>query len=394
MSTPPVGPAALMRATPLLAAAAVTIALMPRAPSRTPAIIGYLFARGSSIDPAHITVDGLTHINYAFANIRNGEVVEGSTHDAENLKTLTNLRRTHPRLKILVSVGGWTWSGGFSGAAATAESRRRFVASAVAFVRRHDLDGLDIDWEYPGLPGFGNPHVPEDRQRFTLLLAALRRALDAHAHGHHAVLMFAAGAFPDFIAHTDLARAQRYVDYVNLMSYDFREADADPIAGHHANLCDTPADEKHRSTDAAVREFLEAGVPRAKLVVGVPFYGRAWGDVAARANGLYQPGTPVVPRMDLSYGHLASDIVGRDGFVRFWDPHALAPYLWNARRRIFVTYDDPESIRLKARYVRRHGLGGIMFWEYNDDPSGALLHALSSALTAAGDHRGAAICTR
>jgi chitinase len=359
-----------------------------------PAVIGYLFARGAVVDPSKIAAAQLTHLNYAFANIRNGQVVEGSPHDAENLKTLTALRRAHPQLKILVSVGGWTWSGGFSGAASTAESRKRFVASAVSFVRRHDLDGLDVDWEYPGLPGFGNPHTPEDGQHFTRLMADLRRALDAEGarRGRRAVLTFAAGAFPDFIAHTELARVQRSVDYVNLMTYDFREADVDSVTGHHANLCDTPADDKHVSVDRAVRQFLAAGVPRTKLVVGIPFYGRAWGNVEGRANGLYQHGHPLASPMDLSYGHLASDVVGRDGFVRFWDPQAHAPYLWNAARRVFVSYDDPESLRLKARYVRAHGLGGVMFWEYNDDGSGALLHALSSTLTAASDHRAGPVC--
>ena len=353
----------------------------PRARDGSPVIIGYVFVKSALVDPAQIAADRLTHINYAFANIRDGQVVEGFEHDAENLAALTGLRREHPELQVLISVGGWTWSGGFSDAALTPESRARFVTSAVDVVRRHDLDGVDVDWEYPGQPGIGNTYRPEDKGNFTALMTELRGALDregAAAHRRY-LLTFAAGASRTFITQTELDKLQAIVDYVNLMTYDFREAGGD-AAGHHANLFLNPADDRQQSTDRASREFLEAGVPAAKLVLGVPFYGRAWGDVGADAHGLYQPGSKPVERIDTSYGQIAATLVGRDGFVRYWDPDAQAPYLWNADRRIFISYDDPESMRLKARYILDHHLAGAMFWQYSDDPSGALLEALFSGL--------------
>jgi chitinase len=353
----------------------------PRARDDAPVIIGYVFVKNALVEPAQIAADRLTHINYAFANIRDGQAVEGFDHDAENLAALTGLRREHPQLHVLISVGGWTWSGGFSDAALTPESRARFVASAVDLVRRHDLDGVDVDWEYPGQPGIGNTYRPEDRGNFTALMAELRSALDregAAAHRRY-LLTFAAGASKTFIAQTELDKLQAIVDYVNLMTYDFREAGG-AAAGHHANLYLNPADDRQQSTDRAARDFLEAGVPAAKLVLGVPFYGRAWADVGADAHGLYQPGSKPVERIDTSYGQIAAGLVGRDGFVRYWDPDAQAPYLWNADRRIFISYDDPESMRLKARYILDHHLAGAMFWQYSDDPSGALLEALFSGL--------------
>ncbi len=179
-----------------------------------------------------------------------------------------------------------------------------------------------------------------------------------------------------------MAKVQTSVDYVNLMTYDFRVASVDRIAGHHANLYDHPADDKQRSADRAVREFLAAGVPAAKLVMGVPFYGRGWRNVNPVAEGLYQPGT-AVEKMNLTYGRLAAEVVGRDGFARRWDATAHAPFLWNGDRRIFISYDDPESMRLKAGYVRAKGLGGVMFWQYAEDPSGALLDALHTTLNPA-----------
>ncbi len=361
-------------------AAAGSLGVLSAGP-RQPVIIGYVFAGNTALDSAQIAADRLTHINYAFANIRDGRVVEGFDQDAANLAALVALRREHPRLRVLISVGGWTWSGGFSDAALTPETRATFVGSAVDFVRRHDLDGLDIDWEYPGQPGIGNTYRPEDKGHFTALMAALRAALDregAAAHRHY-LLTFAAGASSRFIADTELDKVQASVDFVNLMTYDFREAGSD-AAGHHANLYPNAADDRQRSVDRAVQEFLAAGVPARKLVLGVPFYGRAWGDVGPVGHGLYQPGSLPAERIDTSYGQIAAALVGRDGFVRYWDGAAQAPYLWNAERRIFISYDDPESLALKARYIRDHHLAGAMFWQYNDDPTGALLQALFTGL--------------
>jgi chitinase len=119
-----------------------------------------------------------------------------------------------------------------------------------------------------------------------------------------------------------------------------------------------------------------AGVPRAKLVLGVPFYGRAWGDVAG--DGLYQPGGPVKEKIDTRYGSPASR--GEGGWVRRWDPRAQAPFLWHPEKRIFITYDDPESLRIKSHYILEQGLGGVMFWQYFSDKTGELLGTLFEEL--------------
>jgi GH18 family chitinase len=362
----------------LFLAAGPAVALAGEGPG--PAIIGYVFARDRVLEPEAIAVEKLTHVNFAFANIRDGRVVEGGPRDADNLKVLTGLRKDHPHLRVLVSVGGWTWSKGFSDAALTPKSRRVFVRSAVDFVRRHDLDGFDVDWEYPGLPGDGNPHRPEDRENFTALMAELRAALDREGarRGRHLLLTFAAGASSDFLAHTEMAKVQASVDFVNLMTYDFRVAEGGEPAGHHANLYPSPADPRQHSADGAVRDFLAAGVPPSKLVLGVPFYGRAWRDVGSK-DGLYREGKPPGERIDTSHAALAA-LPGRDGWVREWDAAAQAPFLWNEGRQLFVTYEDEESLRLKCRYVRDRGLGGVMFWEYHTDRTGALLDTLDAAL--------------
>ena len=355
----------------------------PPAPAGGRVIVGYVFSQDKVIDPAQIAAEKLTHVNYAFANIEDGLVVEGFPYDTENYRVLVGLKKRNPDLKVLVSVGGWTWSGGFSDMALTAEGRRRFIDSAVAFVRRHDLDGFDVDWEYPGLKGFGNPHRPEDKQNFTALMTELRAAFDAEgkARGRHYLLTFAAGAnVHEFLQTTEMGKVQAVVDFVNLMTYDFREAEGDPLAGHHGNLYMHPRDEKQLSADRAVRDYLAAGVPADKIVVGVPFYGRAWGEVKAEDDGLYQPGTALKEELETRYGTLATEMVNRNGWVRRWDPVSQAPFLWHAAKRIFVTYDDPESLRIKSRYILENGLRGAMFWQYYSDPTGELLDTLFTEL--------------
>jgi chitinase len=364
-----------------LAAAASDAPAAPAAPPGGRVIIAYVFPQERVLDAGEIAVEKLTHINYAFADIKGGKVVEGFSHDAENFKVLAGLRKRHPHLRILVSVGGWTWSGAFSDMALTPKSRAPFVESAVDFVRRHDLDGFDVDWEYPGLPGNGNTHRPEDKANFTALMTELRAALDSEGKrtSRRYLLTFAAGAFSDFLASTEMDKVQATVDFVNLMTYDFRESSGDPVAGHHANLSANPSDTKKLSADRAVREFLAAGVPADKLVLGVPFYGRGWGGVEAKNKGLYQPGKAPTEPLDTKYPSLAG-LIGKDGWTREWDEVAQAAYLWNADKRIFVSYEDPESLRRKCRYVREGGLAGVMFWEYTVDNTGQLLGTLFTEL--------------
>jgi chitinase len=338
------------------------------------------------IDPAEIDDKRLTHINYAFANVVDGKVVEGSAHDGENLRVLAGIRKGHPALKILVSVGGWTWSRHFSDAALTAESRRAFVDSALDFVKRHDLDGLDIDWEYPGLKGLDNVHRPEDKENFTALMSGLRAGLDALGAERHRkyVLSFAAGASSSYLEHTEMSKVAASVDFVNLMAYDYREAEEDPIAGHHAPLYASPGDPKEESASRSIGEFLRAGVPPGKLVLGVPFYGRAWGDVKDENHGLLELGKPPREKLETRYSSLVDGFVNRNGYVRFWDTQAEAPYLWNATTRVFVTYEDPDSLRKKCRYIKGHDLAGAMFWELFSDRRGSLLKTLDDELRGEG----------
>ena len=344
-------------------------------------IAAYVFPRNMVLTSDQVTAKKLTRINFAFANIDQGRIVEGDPSDAANLAMMVGLKKENPDLTVLVSVGGWLWSGRFSDAALTPASRAKFIDSVADFITRYKLDGLDIDWEYPAMAGAaGNVFRPEDKQNYTLLLKELRdrfKKMQKPLH-RHLYITIAAGSSAEFLEHTEMDKVQKYVDTVNLMAYDYYEPGNDKITGNHAPLFVDPADPKGISSDKSVKEFEAAGVPASKIVLGVPFYGHVWGHVAATNNGLFQPGDPV-PDAYSTYSKLTQDITSQ-GFTRYWDAKASVPYLYNSQKRIFVSYEDPESLALKCKYVIHHHLAGMMFWEYGSDPSGKLLDAVDRGL--------------
>ena len=352
--------------------------------AQRPQVIAYIFPKGRVVSASEIAADRVTRINYAFANIAKGQIVEGDAVDGANYAMLATLKQRNPSLEVMASVGGWLWSGQFSDVVLTPESRARFIDSVVVFVRRYQLDGLDIDWEYPGLVGAGNKFRPEDKANFTALLRELRQRFDreqALLHRRLLVSIAAAGS-EEYLAHTEMGADAQYLDTVNLMAYDYYEPDDGGRTGNHAPLFTDPADPKKVSADASVRAMEAAGVPAAKIVLGVPFYGHVWGKVPATDHGLFQNGGPA-PNAYAGYDAIASTMIGH-GFVRYWDDAAKAPYLYNAVQHEFVSYEDPQSLALKCLYVRKQGLAGVMFWEYFSDPSGVLLKAMDDALRPAG----------
>jgi len=328
-------------------------------------------------DVDRIDADKIDTLIFAFARVVDDHVVLNPAA-ASRLHQLTALKSTHPQLKVVVSVGGWG-AGGFSEAASTADSRQRFADSATKLLVDNDADGLDVDWEYPGHSESGIRSSPQDHAHLTLLLKDVRAALDSATHGNdrrgtRRYTLSMAIADGPFVNGIDIAAIAPYLDWFNLMTYDFVNS-MTPTTGHHTGLHAsplTPADA--RTTDRAVSQFLAAGVPPKKLLIGAAFYGREFDDVKPSHNGLYQ-----------AYGHygtehpwpqLEADFIGRNGFVRYWDADAQAPYLWNAATHTFISYDDPQSIAAKAVYVKAQHLGGIMYWEQSEDPQNVLLDAI------------------
>nr|WP_068891453.1 glycoside hydrolase family 18 protein [Pedobacter panaciterrae] len=345
-----------------------------------PVIIGYVAGFKGLIDTDKIAAQKLTHINYAFVNVKgNRAFLDNLKTDTVNFRKLNLLKGKNPDLKIFISIGGWAWSENFSDAVLTDSSRAEFAQSSVDIIKKYDLDGVDIDWEYPARPGEeGNVYRPEDKQNFTLMFQAIRKELDVleKETGHKKLLSTAVGGFTDFLRTSEMGEAQKYLDYVNLMTYDLYTGGG--TASHHANLYDSKKIESKSSADKTIKAFIAAGVPASKLVMGIAFYGRNFKIEEGGKKGL---GDKVVSgQFGKGYTMLKDSLINKHGYKRFMDKGAKAPYLFNEKNKTFITYEDEQSVKNKCKYVKEHGLAGVMFWEYSSDPKEYLLDEINKRL--------------
>ena len=348
---------------------------------RQPRVVAFV-PGWKNVKTMDINASSITHILYAFVKIKpNGIPYLPDPGDEENLYYLTSLKEKNPQLKVLLSVGGWKGSKYFSDVAKTDSSRRKFVGQLVVLVTMYNLDGVDIDWEYPGQTGAGNHYLPEDKWNYSLLLEDLRVALNRIAFlrndNHHYLLTIDAAARQNWLDHVDISEIIKVVDFINLMTYDYY-GEWDNRTGHHTNLFTSFCEPYGNSVNQSVILFEHAGVPADKIVIGGAFFGHWWNRVDKNNRGLCQVargkgGT-------VSYRTIVDSIMKIPGYKKYWDRKARAPYLWNEKEAVFVTYDDPRSIKEKARYVRKKKLGGIMFREYPGDLNGELLDAIHKGL--------------
>ncbi|KAB5523055.1 chitinase [Coniochaeta sp. 2T2.1] len=354
-------------------------------------------------NPSSLPVDHLTHVFYGFANLDGqgnvktqesyadfekildtGSQPGNATYAAGCVGQLNALKKANPRLKVLLSIGGWTYSqnDNFPTAANTPTGRATFAKTAVGLMNDYGFDGIDIDWEYP-----------EDQTQgdnFLELLRAVRTALDEsakanNAPGHHFLLTIAASAGAEHYDLLPLAAMSEQLDFFNLMAYDYSGDRFSTITAHQANLFlnkDNPASTAF-STDAAMQAYIAKGVPPNKIILGMPIYGRAFTDT----DGLGKP--------FLKGGSLANQTAGsweggvydykalpRPGAVEDWDDVAKAWYSYDAGKRELISYDTVRSVRTKVDYLKSKGLGGGFFWEASADAPGdkSLIKASYDAL--------------
>lgn len=286
-----------------------------------PLVLGY-FPEWATVDPACLSWSGLDVLNLAFAIPDS----RGGLHYDGKMQPFQALRKEYPHLRLVISLGGWNGSQHFSKNARSVESRRKFARNAAAFVRQHQLDGLDLDWEYP---------EASDRRNYTLLLQELRRQL-----GPKALLM--AAVSPDRLTQLELKPVMAQLDWLGLMTYDMQQSQH---ASHHAALYPDAA--------RGVETYLRAGLPAQKLLLGIPAYGHLWKGQATTSTTL--------PYREIVQG-LASQ---PPRWIRHWDAKALAPWLEGGGD--WISYDDPQSVAVKVKYVESRHLGGWMIWELSAD---------------------------
>lgn len=343
-------------------------------------VMAYYFANWRNADIESLPLDKLTHIIYSFTEVIDDEMKFKNDSSALVLKSLVEKKTQYPQLNVMIACGGWGGSGGFSDMASTEETRKKFVASVLDFIKEYDLDGLDIDWEYPGLPGIGNPHKPEDKENFTALMAELREGLRQLEKPQ--LLTFAAAGWENFFNHIELEKVMQHVDYMNLMTYDL-SGGGDRYTSHHTNLgwvkledlVGTPADSiirergnltKPYAAEKIIDYCVQRGVNPEQLIIGAAFYGKGWIGVPPHQNGLYQENRAQWTGRG-AYSNIRENFEDKGGFVRHWDPVAKAPFLYHAEDSIFISYEDTVSVRLKTRFALDKNMGGIMFWQLGSD---------------------------
>ncbi|KAI0808572.1 endochitinase [Xylaria sp. FL0064] len=352
---------------------------------------------GRNYQPAQLPVSQLNQVLYAFANFRSDGTVYTSDsyadlekhYDGDSwndvgtnaygcVKQLYKLKKANRQLKVLLSIGGWTYSPGFPAAASSDATRSTFAKSAVTLVKDWGFDGIDIDWEWPASDTEANNMVS--------LLSAIRKELDSYsatyAGNYRFLLSVALPAGPVNYQKMKLSAMNAAgVDQFNMLAYDYAGS-WDTTSGHQANLYPDPANPLHTpySTDAAIKAYIAAGVPANKITMGLPLYGRAF----ESTSGLGQPYSGVGSG-SWENGIWDYKALPRSG-SEIYDATAGATYSYDPATKELVSYDNVDMVTRKASYIQSKGLGGSMFWEASGDKtgSGSLIAAAFNAQGGAG----------
>ncbi|MFO7890527.1 MAG: glycoside hydrolase family 18 protein [bacterium] len=335
--------------------------------------------RDQRVNPQTIPYDKISIINYAFFIPLENGTITGMVTEADSvllkgkMDTLTGkpipetslVYQAHQNnVKVMVSIGGWTDSDLFPHIAADAAKRKVFAHSCIHQIKTYGFDGIDIDWEYPGY----EPHKgsPLDKENFNLLLQTIRDSLNVleTQTGKQYLLSAALPANPEHVAKIDIKTITHILDFINVMTYDFHGA-WDPTANHNTPLYPPAQGDSTLCVDAAFRLYHDHyQVPCSKLNLGMAFYGRAY-------QGCSQLFKPHQGEEKILFGIQGSDYVQitkhRDLFTRYWDEKAQVPYLISDSLKILVSYDDPESIHLKANYIVENKARGVIIWQIMGD---------------------------
>ena len=319
-------------------------------------LVAYWYGRFQEL--TDVDYESIDIINYSFAQIAQGDdgwYIDGRL---DNLKSFSKAKEKG--LKVCLSLGGWHDDKSFwdtYALAASTEANRVAVANAILEVMiKYDLDGVDMDWEYP---------TSKDKNNFTLLMKQIRKTLKEYNPDYIVTAAIPAGSWIG--SRFDLASLNDALDLFYIMTYDLDD-------GMDCNHLSSLADAKD-----AVSFFSKNGVDLKKIVIGSAFYGRCYEGV--EDNGKGGLGQRASAKDEISFDDVKEDYLSRlgNGVTKYYDESEEAYYLYDATNKHFITYEDVESVTEKWEYVVESGIGGLMYWSYNNDKSNTLMQAINAA---------------
>uniref|UniRef100_A0A4Y0BJA3 Uncharacterized protein n=1 Tax=Anopheles funestus TaxID=62324 RepID=A0A4Y0BJA3_ANOFN len=333
--------------------------------------------------PQNINPYLCTHLIYSFGGFTKENTLKpyDKYQDIEQggFAKFTGLKTYNKNLKTLLAIGGWNeGSSRFSPLVADAERRNQFVKNTIKFLRQNHFDGLDLDWEYPA---FRDGSKPKDRENYAQLVQELREEFERESSKTGRPRLLLTMAVPAGIEYVekgyDVPKLNKYLDWFNLLSYDYHSA-YEPAVNHHSPLFSLEEASEYNfdselNIDYSVKFYLKAGADRDKLVLGIPTYGRSYTlynpdatDIGAPADGPGEQGDATREKGYLAYYEICSNLKdSSDWTVVQPNSKAMGPYAYKGNQ--WVGYDDEAIARRKAKYVAENGLGGIMFWSIDND---------------------------
>ncbi|XP_050522808.1 serine-rich adhesin for platelets isoform X2 [Daktulosphaira vitifoliae] len=354
----------------------------------------------AKFSPQNINPYLCTHLIYAFGGLdkENGLKPYDKYQDIEQggYAKFNGLKTYNKNLKTLLAIGGWNeGSTRFSKLVADEDRRKEFVKNVVKFLRQNNFDGLDLDWEYPSFRDGSNP---SDKENYALLVKELREEFNKESSKTGRSRLLLTMAVPAGIEYIDkgydIPELNKYLDFMNLLTYDYHSA-YEPAVNHHSPLYPLEEDSEYNfdaklNIDHTIKHYLDSGADKDKLVLGIPTYGRSYTlfnkestGIGAPSDGPGEKGEATREKGYLSYYEICGSLKKDDKWtVEQPKPRAMGPYAYKDNQ--WVGYDDEEFVKLKAKYVNEHELGGIMFWSIDNDDFRGSCHKRPYPLIEAG----------
>lgn len=319
--------------------------------------------------PSDLQPNLCTHVIYAFATLTDHKLAAASGTE-EQYHKVVSLRENNANLKILLAIGGWAFgSTPFKELTSNVYRMNQFVYEAIEFLREYKFNGLDVDWEYP--------RGVDDRASYVSLLRELRTAFEGEAKtsGQPRLLLTAAvpASFEAIAAGYDVPEIAKYLDFINVMTYDFH-GQWERQVGHNSPLYpleSATSYQKKLTVDYSAREWVKQGAPKEKLMIGMPTYGRSFTlvdeskfDIGAPASGGGKPGNYTAESGFMAYYEVC-DFLHEDNTTLVWDNEQQVPFAYRGDQ--WVGFDDERSLKTKMGWLKEEGFGGIMIWSIDMD---------------------------